>query len=321
MTDDQQSPDQAVAALLAERARYEEWLHALEQKREQTPEHIYTRVHADYSARLQRVFEQLGSYRAAVEEMVATLLDRLTMLDIDEAKFRDERSEAELRGMIGELAEDQCTEVIRRCDEGMAALLEDKGKVSAELARLRAILEGSPATAVAVPRAARHSGPLDEPILLDEEPTAAPAPTPPAESSRRPPKAPQRTTAEWMRPSQGNAFDELEFLKAMVDTELGESTKGDESAATDPPPGQESGDEPALEAPPVHGAEPEREGGQQPAADRSAGSGRELRESVPSFLRTTPTEQVKTLKCQECGTMNYPTEWYCERCGAELAAL
>jgi hypothetical protein len=29
----------------------------------------------------------------------------------------------------------------------------------------------------------------------------------------------------------------------------------------------------------------------------------------------------KTLKCGECGTMNRPTEWYCERCGAELAAL
>jgi hypothetical protein len=30
---------------------------------------------------------------------------------------------------------------------------------------------------------------------------------------------------------------------------------------------------------------------------------------------------AKTLKCDECGTMNLPTEWYCERCGAELAAL
>jgi hypothetical protein len=29
----------------------------------------------------------------------------------------------------------------------------------------------------------------------------------------------------------------------------------------------------------------------------------------------------KTLKCAECGTLNRPTEWYCERCGAELAAL
>lgn len=32
-------------------------------------------------------------------------------------------------------------------------------------------------------------------------------------------------------------------------------------------------------------------------------------------------EAAKTLKCRECGTMNLPTEWYCENCGAELAAL
>jgi hypothetical protein len=31
--------------------------------------------------------------------------------------------------------------------------------------------------------------------------------------------------------------------------------------------------------------------------------------------------QEKTLRCQDCGEMNYPTEWYCERCGGELAAL
>ena len=43
--------------------------------------------------------------------------------------------------------------------------------------------------------------------------------------------------------------------------------------------------------------------------------------SIPAFLKDMPTEQIKTLKCQECGTMNYPTEWYCERCGGELAAM
>jgi hypothetical protein len=32
-------------------------------------------------------------------------------------------------------------------------------------------------------------------------------------------------------------------------------------------------------------------------------------------------EQQKTLRCTECGTMNFPTEWYCERCGGELAAF
>lgn len=30
---------------------------------------------------------------------------------------------------------------------------------------------------------------------------------------------------------------------------------------------------------------------------------------------------AKTLKCGECGALNRPTEWYCDRCGAELAAV
>jgi len=41
------------------------------------------------------------------------------------------------------------------------------------------------------------------------------------------------------------------------------------------------------------------------------------------FGRPTPrtSEAVKSLRCQECGTLNFPTEWYCERCGGELAAF
>ena len=31
--------------------------------------------------------------------------------------------------------------------------------------------------------------------------------------------------------------------------------------------------------------------------------------------------EPRPLKCKECGMMNLPTEWYCERCGAELAAV
>ena len=44
--------------------------------------------------------------------------------------------------------------------------------------------------------------------------------------------------------------------------------------------------------------------------------------NTPITLRASGAiSQSKTLKCTECGAMNYPTEWYCERCGAELAAL
>lgn len=40
-----------------------------------------------------------------------------------------------------------------------------------------------------------------------------------------------------------------------------------------------------------------------------------------SILRRAQTDHVKSLKCAECGTLNLPTEWYCEKCGAELSAL
>lgn len=53
--------------------------------------------------------------------------------------------------------------------------------------------------------------------------------------------------------------------------------------------------------------------------------------SMPAPAATTPAPApapskvasgvAKTLKCGECGTLNRPTEWYCERCGAELAGV
>jgi hypothetical protein len=51
--------------------------------------------------------------------------------------------------------------------------------------------------------------------------------------------------------------------------------------------------------------------------------------AVPAATVTPPSvpvsanaaEPTKTLRCTECGTMNLPTEWYCERCGGELAAF
>ena len=59
----------------------------------------------------------------------------------------------------------------------------------------------------------------------------------------------------------------------------------------------------------------------EPRFPQAGGGAAGSRDTIPSYLKEAPPEQVKTLKCQECGTLNYPTEWYCERCGAELAAL
>lgn len=86
---------------------------------------------------------------------------------------------------------------------------------------------------------------------------------------------------------QTDAFDELAFLKSVTsDTEAPRRSASRNSA--------EAGD---------HSLEPDM---------RSVSAG----ERVPPR-----SSAKKTLKCVECGTMNLPTEWYCERCGAELAAL
>jgi hypothetical protein len=43
--------------------------------------------------------------------------------------------------------------------------------------------------------------------------------------------------------------------------------------------------------------------------------------SLPTPPADDDVEDPRPLKCRDCGTMNLPTEWYCEQCGAELAAV
>ncbi|HKG92730.1 MAG TPA: hypothetical protein VKA84_12590 [Gemmatimonadaceae bacterium] len=61
--------------------------------------------------------------------------------------------------------------------------------------------------------------------------------------------------------------------------------------------------------------------GASPSQPKEEAPRRPTYDSMPSILRGMQPQQEKTLKCQECGTMNYPTEWYCEKCGGELAAM
>lgn len=64
---------------------------------------------------------------------------------------------------------------------------------------------------------------------------------------------------------------------------------------------------------------------QGPAPSRASGSIRipDLPEesSSDSAASRPSSGGERTLKCGECGALNLPTEWYCERCGAELASL
>ncbi|HXY30053.1 MAG TPA: zinc finger Ran-binding domain-containing protein [Gemmatimonadaceae bacterium] len=386
-----------VIALFEERRRFEDWLATLEAKRAATPPHIYTRVHADYTARLQRVIEELGTHRSGLQDMERTLLDRVGALDVDEAKRRDEAAEAELRANVGELSGDQHRDIREGAQQAITAAQAERAKLNEELARVRQMLDatrpaGAPAaaqTAAAAPAA-------------KVEPAARPAPAP-GRGARSDGKdewdlafedplvtrAPARPSAPATQPA---TFDDLEFLKSLRDSQH----SGDHPAVTPPAPAP-SRSAPSRTASSGASASSAGTAAASAAMDRSPGGGgsatavstptpsvpeivavpsapttvvpsptvaapsvaqtpapevappppapsapepsrpaaldslplidpdelseKAPRERTPAYLRESPPEQVKTLKCQECGTLNYPTEWYCERCGAELAAL
>jgi hypothetical protein len=59
-----------------------------------------------------------------------------------------------------------------------------------------------------------------------------------------------------------------------------------------------------------------------PSPRRASGAQYQVDEEVtPEAPANADAEVEKTLKCRECGTMNLATEWYCENCGGELAAM
>jgi hypothetical protein len=113
-----------------------------------------------------------------------------------------------------------------------------------------------------------------------------PPPPPPAEPVAEAPKAPRGAPGRAREPEPTGAVDELAFLKSV-----------------------------AEEPKPAAGRRASNPGVGAPQASRAV-------ETAPAPSGKSGAPGVaKTLKCGECGTLNRPTEWYCERCGAELAGV
>ncbi|HEX8851574.1 MAG TPA: hypothetical protein VF761_18750 [Gemmatimonadaceae bacterium] len=313
MTKQAENPMDAVAALMKERQRLEEWLAQLESRRSITPPHVFERVRGDYDARLKEVLQQLGGRTSEVQATVAALTERLARLQSEETAIRDERYEAELRSHVGEITPAQWSAIEKTSDERIAKIAGERTTVTAEIARLQQLLSmstgrgGSPAAgSAAIADPARVSGAVNE------------------------------------APRHGS-FDELEFLKSVTDGGRGGARPSDGASDTGrasksvprsvTPAGVPSASDgasiPVAPAPRGSGGAPAPNAAEIPAP---AGSFSESRsegeapaektpEPVPAFLRDVPQEAAKTLRCHDCGTMNLPTEWYCERCGGELAAM
>ena len=241
MTDPAVNTEQ-VTALFEERQRYESWLAMLDSKRAVTPQHIFERVHADYAARIARVVEELGSHRAALQDLERSFMERLSSLDVDDAKNRDEMLEAELRSTVGELSQEHHEEVRSRTQTALAAVADERSHVAAELAKLRAMLEASGGTPASATAAAAANQPVAHPAQQRSAPSpqggaprrddwqpqpfdrATQTPARPAAAASSAPMhdtqpgsaAPRRISAPDLGPT-GGPFDDLEFLKTMIE--------------------------------------------------------------------------------------------------------
>lgn len=305
------SPVSAVGALMEERRRYESWLAALDARRAETPKHVFTRVHADYTARLESVIQRLVAHTDGLRAELTTLTTRIASLEEQQHRARDERAEAELRAHVGELTENGWKEVAAASDATIASLSARHAAAVEDLKRTRE-------------------------LLVDAE--RPPTPVPP------PAQVPAPAASNSDKPKSGDpSFDELAFLQSVTDVSNGAEPKSSppntaprrETAANTVQPAPSA--EPAPAAPrrePFVARKPEarpedriqKQGeGAVPLIQSKPGNRGSLAANIsgnnPIILKDKANESAKTLKCAECGAMNYPTEWYCERCGAELASL
>ena len=325
-----------VSALILERQRIEAWLATLEARKSSTPDNVYQRVRGDYSTRLKAVTDQLIARSAALKAHVDQLSKRLAQFDAECQRFKDVRAESELRMQVGELSVPEWNAKARECDEGIARLTEAQTQVRGALAQAREILSMVTGQASGAGSGAKSS--------------STSSPRIPSVTSTSPPRVSRPVGIEGLQtndasgngatptPSAGANMSELEFLNSVV------------GGGGQSPPNTNGGQPPAR-----NNIELETEGAPDLAQtllnrvnERAKSSLREdgdadsllkgvgtpkpgnktnplaanVTESNPIVLKPQGgPERHKTLKCQECGTMNYPTEWYCERCGAELVSV
>jgi len=285
--------DSTIEGLLQQRAQYEQWLARLDAAGDKAPPSVRERVRGDYEARLKGVIEQLRGHSTTISEELERHRKTQSGLDHEKRTVEEELAEAEVRHAVGEYNEEEWNRLANESNDRLSRLRGELSGVGHEIARLaevQGLISGTPKRPEPPPPAPQ---PTQQPAAVappretepEPEPVHLADPTPVA--ARQPPRAPAREPEITHGPPA--PADELAFLKSVSPDE--DKKPAPAPAARRSNPGGGSSGRPADAA-----------ATQAPAKPGAAGV-------------------AKTLKCGECGTLNRPTEWYCERCGAELAGI
>ena len=347
----------ALRTLIAERQQYEQWITALEARREGTPEHVFERVKGDYQSRLERVVNDIRGHSEELQLSISTLSSRLVEVAREEDTRREGLQEAELRAAVGEYEPEQWEQLRTESERALEKIAADRESLDNQLGELRAIQklsEVSP-TVSSTPSEAPASSSAPKPQASSDAPAAAaaqpsPSSTPKDTVAQQPvkpaatPSSPQQAVKVDAKPvvaptqpppqsSQSSQSDQSSSQRSDASPRTEPQAAKTEAAKVELKP-EPSGSEPARAdfAPPA-AVDQGRLSLDQVAAAASAAAANTAR---PKSQGKTPPggmsairgkseiakpDSSKTLKCPECGTANYPTEWYCERCGGELATM
>lgn len=307
---EQKSHDNAeIEGLLGTRHQLTGWLERLDVAGSRAPEAVRAKVRADYRARMAQVVGQLGTHA----DLIASTLDGLRAQSREFGQSRHEelevRAEAELRHAVGEYSD----------DEWQLVELESSGKIEGfdqEIARL----------AGEIFRLEEVQGLIAPP----EKGTPTSAPVPEAEITvTHGTEMPSMPDSEFLRQVEspglslvqeaGSAVTPMPRPEAPRFVPRGGASKPREASPVRTIPFPQTSAPAATAAP-----QDELAFLRSVTIDSAPASARSTQNPAPAALdrEERPSQTAaKTLKCGECGSLNRPTEWYCERCGAELAAL
>lgn len=306
----------ALRSLIAERQQYEQWLATLEAKREAAPEHVLERVREDYVGRLDRVVAEIRGHSEELQLSISTLSSRLVEVAREEDTRREGLQEAELRAAVGEYEPEQWHSLKSEAEAALEKIAADRESLDSQLSELRSIQKLSEA-----------SGPTPASTPPAPAETRA-APAPPAQAQPRPVE-PATAAVPIVAKSQPDAAASAPqsgghragtAADARVPLEQPKATSApvtSTNSSAPPTPATPAGERLPLE-PVAEAASSFAGSGQRPRGTKSPPGGVAAVRAKSEGVRT---DAAKTLKCPECGTANYPTEWYCERCGGELATM
>ncbi len=326
----------AVEAILTERDALHGWLKRLDDAGSKTPQAVRARVQVDYERRLEAVIERLTGHTDTITARLSA--DRAEHEDLSGRTqvSRDALAEAELRHAVGEYdtkrfdqERSKHTGDLETFELSLAAVAERVARLEA----VQALVTRGPGPVAPIAEPASDTSEVPEVVdvkVQDPEPDPEVA----------------RTAFEAVAAEIGDddsflavfdSADEDEPRNAASrssDTRGGLSftPTGEFEAPRSPivPPGSaplgmpERDQKPRFVRPsPSRGSElaeaDEREKGTRSQV-ASIDVGTVELQPDPVLPQPAVDTGPRTLRCGECGAMNRPLEWYCEKCGAELTA-